>query len=96
MKTLDVVMELKEDVAGMRTDLTRLVKTVEGNGKVGLCERINIVENSVSLISKEHTAQQEDKKEGADRKNNIADRIWIGVVLLILTTVVNIVVQFIK
>lgn len=90
MKTIDAVMELNATVAGMRTDLTRLVKTVEGNGKVGLCERIATVENSLGDLHEEHRRIQGGKKEVQVRAWGREDKIFTGVVVLIIATAVDI------
>jgi len=93
MKTIDAVMELNATVAGMRTDLTRLVKTVEGNGKVGLCERIATVENNLNDLHDEHRRIQGGKKENQVREWGREDKVFTGVVVLIIATAVDIVLK---
>lgn len=85
-------IKLLQDVAVIKDKVSGLDKSVNGNGKPGLCDRVTTVENSVNDHLKEHKKEQDEEKDEEKGKTENSFRIKLLVIGASLTLLVNIVV----
>ena len=83
-KTIDLLAEIKEQVALLKQSSARLVTFIEGNGKLGLLDRVNIIENCIE------DQRVEKEKEEAIKKRRMEnnDKINIALVVFIITNAI--------
>jgi CHASE3 domain sensor protein len=85
---MEAVNKVAISAAVTESIVVDLKKAVMGNGKPGLLDRVQIIENL-------HTQEAERKKQDCEKKEKISARTW-GVILIFVTQFAGLIVLFIR
>lgn len=78
----------------LRADVARLIKSVEGNGKTGLCDTMHQLQGQVEVLSRqlnEHLKEyEENKKSQREFMQKILGGVITSVIVFIITNIITI------
>jgi len=91
----EILSEIKSTVAVLSNDVSRLVKHIEGNGKTGLLDRVDCLEENMNKAMSHVNQDRKAKEEQYRRKNEMSDKVRIEIIIIIITQIILVAKQFI-
>jgi hypothetical protein len=79
---LDRINAVATSTAITEQTVRRLATLIEGNGKPGLLERVQVIENR-------HCNEDDDEKKKKDKRDRISNRTWAVILVLITQAIVQ-------
>ncbi len=88
--------EMQIALDNLEKDVQEILKILKGNGKVGLVERVNMIEINVSHINERHARNDARREEDQKAKREFWQKLSFWAITTILTNVGLIITIIIK
>ena len=86
-RLLTEITGVKVSVAKMEVHVADLYKEVKGNGKPGLIQRMNDIENCFGDHAKNQEKSETTERESKKNKVDFGSKVWLAVIVMIISNI---------